>query len=321
MQKAVVLGINGQDGSYLAEALLNRGYDVIGIGRQARSQYVQASNHFHYAPLDLEDVDALERLLAEADPDVAFHFAAVHGSSGFVYEPVWRSMMTVNVLTLHALLEHARTRRPAMRVVYASSAKLFPQPLKGVIDEATPRRATCLYGIGKLASLDLISQYRDRQGIAASNLYFFNHESVRRGPEFFVPTVARCLAAAIKDRTATISVESLNFRADWSSAAELMDIAIDVAEKATNEDFVLAFGKTWHAREAVDALFRRYGLNYRDHIRELDPDRELGPEFRVSLARLRAMVGRQPVRDLFAIVDEMLERFGTSVSSVAVPGL
>jgi GDPmannose 4,6-dehydratase len=317
MQKAVVLGVNGQDGSYLAESLLSRGYDVIGIGRQERSRYVKASKHFHYTPLDLEDVGALERLLAEADPDVAFHFAAIHGSSGFVYEPVWRSMMTVNVLTLHALLEHARTRRPDMRVVYASSAKLFPSPWKGIIDEATPRRATCLYGIGKLASLDLIARYRDKHHIAASNLYLFNHESVRRGREFFVPTIARCLAAAIHDRTAAISVESLNFRADWSSAAELMDIAIDIAEKAPNDDFVLASGKTWHAREAVDALFRGHGLNYRDHIRELAPDRELGPEFRVSLARLQAMIARQPVASLFAIVDEMVELAATPALPVA----
>src|ERR1041384_4555399 len=97
MRSALVLGVNGQDGSYLAERLLARDYSVIGIGRQAQSRYVEPDTRFRYVALDLVDVAALERLLATIAPDLAFQVAAVHGASGFRYEPVWQQMMAVNV--------------------------------------------------------------------------------------------------------------------------------------------------------------------------------------------------------------------------------
>lgn len=323
MRSALVLGVNGQDGSYLAERLIARGYGVVGIAQQPQSRYVRNSDRFRYHALDLEDAAAFASFLADCDADLAFHMAAVHGSAGFSYEPVWRRMMAVNVLTLHALLEHARLRRRDLRIVYASSAKVFPEPLSGVIDEMTPQAATCLYGIGKIASRDLIRQYRDRHGIAASNLYLFNHESARRAPNYFVPTLVRGLAAARRDRAASITLRTLNFRADWSAAAELMDMAVDIAEQAPDQDFVLASGKTWYAREAVEALFRRYDLDYRDHIREQDAQRDLVPDYSVSLARLVAAIGRQPQQDLFAIVGDMLAEYDRSgaVADVATPEL
>ncbi|MFN3077959.1 MAG: GDP-mannose 4,6-dehydratase, partial [Alphaproteobacteria bacterium] len=91
MTRALVLGVNGQDGSYLAEALLRRGYEVAGCGRQAQSRYLPESTtaRFRYHRLDLTDAPALEGLLTALDPDVVFHFAAIHGAAGFAYEPLW----------------------------------------------------------------------------------------------------------------------------------------------------------------------------------------------------------------------------------------
>ena len=317
MRKALVLGVNGQDGSYLAEGLLRRGYEVTGIGRQQRSRHIEPTDFFHYVAVDLADASKLDAVLRHEDFDLVFHVAAVHGSSGFSYEPIWRNMMEVNVLALHVLLEHARLRRPDMRIIYANSAKVFPEPLAGTIDECTARAATCLYSIGKIASANLIDQYRDRHRIPASNLYLFNHESVRRGADFFVPKVARCLATALRHPAFSAELQTLNFRADWSAASELMDIAIDVAERAPNRDLVLASGHTWYAREAVEMLFQRYGLDYRGHFREAAPSRELPPDFRVSLNRLKAAIGRGPVRHLCTIVDEMLAYAGVPASTIA----
>ena len=150
MRKALVLGVNGQDGSYLAEGLLRRGYEVTGIGRQQRSRHLAPTDLFLYLTVDLADASKLGAVLQQNDFDVVFHVAAVHGSSGFSYEPIWRNMMEVNVLALHVLLEHARLRRPDMRIMYANSAKVFPEPWAGTIDECTARVATCLYSIGKL---------------------------------------------------------------------------------------------------------------------------------------------------------------------------
>lgn len=303
MPTALVLGVNGQDGSFLAETLLRRGYTVIGAARDAASRHVAAAPGFVYERLDLQDLAALDRLLANRAPDVVFHAAAVHGSAGFSYEPVWAAMAAVNTVSLHTVLEHARTRHPALRVVYANSAKIFPAPLAGRLDEATPYRATCLYSIGKIASLDLIRHYRERHGIAAGNLILFNHESRRRPATYFLPRIAEAVDRALADPSFRLEVETLDFRADWSSAAELMDIAVDIAEKAAGEDFVLASGTSWTGRAAVDAIFAHHGLDRTRHVVERQPQRDPGPEFTVALDRLADRVGRRPLASLTDIVD------------------
>jgi len=148
MKRSLVLGVNGQDGSYLAETLLRRGHEVTGVGRDADSRYVAPTARFRYVPFDLRDVESLPRLVHEAEPDFAFHAAAVHGAAGFQYEELWRDMLAVNVATLHALLEHARKSRRSLRIIYAGSAKIFPAPLSGVIDEATPAQVVAEFSLG-----------------------------------------------------------------------------------------------------------------------------------------------------------------------------
>ena len=306
MPSALVLGVNGQDGSYLAESLLARGYRVTGAGRQPASRYVPPSASFRYVALDLTQRAPLDALLREMKPDCVFHAAAIHGASGFSYEPVWNEMVAVNVTSVHTVLEYARTSAKDLRLVYASSAKVFPNPLSGRIDESTPMKATCLYSIGKLATLELIREYRTRHRIAGANLFTFNHESVRRGPEYFLPTIARCVKRAKQDRQAKIRVKTLQFRTDWSNAAEFMDIAVDVAEKSPAEDFVLASGTTWLGRDAVDKIFARHGLEAARHVEEELRGVDPGPPFSVALDKLQAKVGRVPHRDILPVVDDMI---------------
>jgi GDPmannose 4,6-dehydratase len=307
MPRSLVLGVNGQDGSYLAEALLNRGHEVIGCGRGESNRYVGPSAGFTYEKIDLRDLDSVAALLHRWEPNTAFHVAAVHGSSGFEYEETWRDMMTVNVLSLHVLLEHARIRAPAMRIIYAGSMKVFPPPLVGKIDETTPVRATCLYSIGKMASRDLIFQYREKHHVAATNLVLFNHESMRRSPTYFLPTVAQSISLAKADRSFRTSVKTLDFWIDWSAAKELMDIVVDVSERCNLAEVILASGKTWYGRSAIKDLFARYDLDFREHIVETLPLSDPGPEFQVDIGRLVKATGRRPTQQLGQIVDQMIE--------------
>jgi GDPmannose 4,6-dehydratase len=306
MPRSLILGVNGQDGSFLAEELLRRGHEVVGIGRDPQSRYVAEEKGFSYRAHDLRDAEGLVPILADAAPDHVFHFAAVHGAAGFRYEPVWRDMLAVNVASLHVLLEHARLHAPAMRVIYAGSSKVFPAPLSGVIDEDTEKRATCLYGIGKMTARDLLLHYRAHHGIAVTNLIFFNHESARRPPGFFLTELAAGLGAALEDGNACMNVRTLDFRIDWSAADELMGFVADIAMGSNEAEFVMASGRTVHAREAVRILFERQGLDYRRHVRETSGAVECGPDFRVSIKRLERAVGRVPAKDVAGIVDDML---------------
>jgi GDPmannose 4,6-dehydratase len=306
MPNALVLGVNGQDGSYAAEALLRLGYSVVGVGRQAASRYVAASATFRFLQFDIADSAALLSLLTIEQPDVVFHLAAVHGAAGFQYEPVFAAMMAVNVAAVQTILEYARTQRPALRLVYANSAKIFPAPLVGAVNEQTGMRPTCLYSVGKLAALELIRYYRQRYNIAASNLILFNHESPRRAAEYFLPTLVAGLARSLNDRSYQFGLKTLDFWMDWSSAEELMEIAVDIGARAPDADFVLASGTTWHARKMAQQWFAHHGLDYTQHIVESLPLQEMGPAFSVELHHLQASIGRTPQRTAFAVAEELL---------------
>ena len=155
MKTALVLGVNGQDGSYLAEILIERGYHVTGAASQTTSRWVDP-DRFHYVALDVADGLALDALLAEELPSEIYHMAAIHGSAGHVYEARWREALALNVGSVHTCLEHIRNRSRDTRLFYPSSLKAFGTSPPPRIDENTPRVSSCLYSITKNAATDLI---------------------------------------------------------------------------------------------------------------------------------------------------------------------
>ena len=317
MSCSLVLGVNGQDGSYLAESLIRRGHRVVGVGRNRESRYV-APAQFRYVDLDMRDHEALARLVEDVAPDFAFHFAAVHGSAGFEYEPLVADMFATNVVALHVLLEHARLAAKPVRVLYAGSSKIFPAPLVGTIDETTPARSTCLYSIGKIASRDLIAQYRAQHGVAATNLILFNHESARRPPMFLLPTIARGIYDARRDPQSRLNVRTLDFWIDWGAADEFADMTADIALLSEEGEFVMASGVTHHARKIVDELFAQYGLDSERHVVEALDRSDPGPAYHVSLDRLERAIGRRPVKTVADIVADMMHAQDLQLSHGAV---
>jgi len=306
MPHSLVLGVNGQDGSFLAEALLARGHHVVGVGRDASSRYLTPSESYRYVQLDVSDTEALATLLRSLPLDSAFHFAVLHGASDFSYEPVWDKMVKTNVASLHTLLEHARTAVPDLRVVYAGSRKIFPEPLHGVIDETTPAQASCLYSIGKMAARDLIQHYVRHHGIRATNVVLFHHESPRRQPQYLFPTIVHGILAAKDDPRHRTKVRTLDFWIDWGAADEFMDIVADIAEQTDEPELVLASGRTWYARAVAERLFERYGLAAEQHLEEARPTSSPGETFQVRLDRLERAIGRTPQKQVEDIADSMI---------------
>jgi GDPmannose 4,6-dehydratase len=301
--KALVLGVNGQDGSYLAEALCARGHAVIGAGRQDKARWPREG--IAYSQCDIADPDALLGLLRGVAPGIVFHMAAIHGAAGFSYESVWRQAHAVNTLSVQAILEYIRNEKPSCGLVYASSAKAFGPDMPARIDEDSPRRSTCIYTVTKNATRDLIDYYRVRHGVAASVLYLFNHESPRRPKEYFVPRVAGALAAALAGKAPT-SLLSLDFVSDWGDAREYMDIAIDVAEHGLGQDYIVATGQTWTGRDMVRQLFARRGLDYVAHVTETKPVSGPVSQYRADNARLRAHIGRVPTHSVLDVCEDIL---------------
>lgn len=295
MRRAVVIGANGQDGSYLAEHLVESGWHVFGLGRQASSRFVLEGTRFSYRPIDLSDDRCdLGKLLTELAPHRIYHLAAVHGASGFAYETTWRDALRVNVESVHAALEYIRLAAPQTRLLYASSLKVFGPHPPAIVHEGLPRLSTCLYSITKNASGDLIDYYRKHHRVRATSLFLLNHESPRRAPHFFLPRVTGALAKALRGERSAASVRTLDFTCDWGSSREFMQLGCRLLECDHNDDYVMASGKTWTGRAFVIALFEAAGLDWRDHIHVESHETAAPPLFQADLSRMQRVLGEAP---------------------------
>lgn len=302
--RALILGVNGQDGALLARRLAARGWDAHGAARQPQPRAELTGLIQAYHAVDLRDPAATDALLATVDPDVIFHVAAVHGAAGFQYEPVFQDVLAVNVGSVHTALEHLRRRRPDARLVYASSCKIFGASPPSTVSESTPKIASCLYSTAKIAACDLMAVYRRVHGVKAAALHLFNHESELRPPDYFIPKIAAALRAAKAGTPAPVTVRTLDFVCNWGSAEEYMDLAIDVAERAPIEEFVFGHPVTWRAREMVAAAFARHGLEASAHVLteiSVAPP----PLFSVRLGKMKRLLGRVPSASILDVVDRM----------------
>jgi len=305
-QLSLVLGVNGQDGSYLAESLIARGRRVTGVGRQEFSRYIKESEYFSYRKLDITNTQELVSFLDEASPTKIYHLAAVHGAAGFKYEDKWIDTHIVTTLSVHAVLEYLKVKG-AGSLVYASSSKVFGESLPHIVSEDTDRVSSCIYSIAKNSATDLIHYYRAKYGVCASVLWTFNHESSRRGIEYFIPKIVNCLASALQNSGHTTEVYTLNFHCDWSDAAELMDLAILVSDGDFHEDFIFASGEAIYARDLVKSLFLEFGLDYMNHLKEINQGQYVPAEWRADISKMSRFLGCQPMVPIYNTCLKILE--------------
>jgi GDPmannose 4,6-dehydratase len=294
--KVLVIGANGQDGSYLVEACLAAGDRVVGCGRQPQFRYTPPPGaRFSYEPIDVTDAPALAALLRRERPDRIHHYAAVHGASGFFYEDKFQAAMATNLGSVHVCLEYIREANPQARLLYASSLKAFGDPSPALVREDTPRRSDCLYSITKNAATDLVANYRRAHGVKACVLWLLNHESPRRPPQFFLPRICAALAGALAGETDRQQFASLDFACDWGSARDFVTLGRRLLELDEPADCVMATGRTWTGLEFVETLFGAAGLDWRPHVQlRKEPGSEPVAMYRADISRLVSLLGEGP---------------------------
>ncbi len=305
----LVLGINGQDGSYLAEQLIADGCEVIGLGRQEASKWISDScDHFTYYQYDLNRANDFLNVLQKFSPDYIYHAAAVHGSSGFNYEAVWYSAHAVNSLITHAALEYCRINM-ACHFIYLSSSKVLNFSDGDLITESTAKKSDSIYSITKNTSSNLIEYYRSCHGVNASVVYTFNHESVRRSGDFFIPKIVNILKKSIGNPDYCEAISNLSFFCDWGCAKEYMSLVVDISRQAIGVDFVMGTGATLWGKDFAKDLFGRYGLLADRHIYEVNPNiSQVGNKlpWHVSCENLSKYIHRTPSRRVYEVCDEIL---------------
>ena len=298
--RALVLGVNGQDGSYLAEELLKSGYDVIGVGKQLQSRYVSVGENFLYVQQDLRDCVSVKELLYATKPDAIYNMAAVHGSAGFSYEDHSIETLQVNAVLVEVLLEYLHKGCRQTTLTCAGSAKQFGELAPGtVVNETSFRKSNCLYSISKNAANDLLRYYRDRYGLHVGMIYYWNHESTRRSELYFIPTLVKALKGAIMGKEEKTIVRTLDFLCDWGSAEEYMHLTRLLAERAPEQDVIMATGQTRSGGDLAESLFSLFEKKSMDHLNCLEREKhavlkhaERG--WKVDNTLLHRLIGKTP---------------------------
>ena len=316
--RALVTGITGQDGSYLAELLLEKGYEVHGMVRRtstfnrARIDPVSRRHNrkerrllLHYG--DMGDGGALIRLVREIRPDEVYNLAAQSHVSVSFQNPEY----TADVVGLGPLrlLEAIRQVRPEARFYQASSSEMFGKAKEVPQDENTPFHPRSPYGTAKAHAYWCTVNYREAYGIHASNGILFNPESPRRGENFVTRKISRGVARIKRGLDRELVLGNLDARRDWGYAREYVEAMWLMARAEQAGDYVVATGETHSVRDFLEAAFGCVDLRWEDHVRT-DPRYVRPAEVDVlqgDASRAREALGWRPRTDFADLVRIMVE--------------
>jgi len=263
--KALVTGVGGQDGSYLAELLLERGYEVVGIVPRADAHYEHLAGGVELLHVDLLDEGALARVLREHAPREVYNLASPSFVPASWEEPVLTAEFAAVGVT--ALLEAVRTVDPATRVYQASSSEIFGEPSDVPQTEETPLHPVTPYGVAKAYGHFIVGSYRRRYGLHASCGILYNHESPRRPADFLPSKVAHAAAAISLGIERELALGDLQAQRDWGYARDYVEAMWRMVQEDEPGDYVIATGELHTVEDIVGLAFAHVGLDWREHVR------------------------------------------------------
>ena len=268
MPKALITGITGQDGSYLAEALLQRGYDVVGMVRRSstvnyeRIAHIQGSIEFVNGDL-LDQVSLIDAIKIH-EPDEIYNLAA----QSFVQTSFGQPVLTgeTTALSVTRMLDAIRIVDPKIRFYQASSSEMFGKVAEVPQTESTPFYPRSPYGVAKVYGHWITVNYRESYNLHASSGILFNHESPRRGLEFVTRKISYGAASIKLGLEEKLSLGNLDAKRDWGFAGDYVEAMWMMLQQEEPDDYVICSGMTHSVREFCDLAFNHLGLNYEDHI-------------------------------------------------------
>ncbi len=276
MKKALITGITGQDGSYLADLLLEKGYEVHGLIRRAstfntsRIDHLYTDPHVHGGRLflhygDLADALNLTRLIDRTGPDEIYHLGAQSHVRVSFDIPEYTG--DVSGLGTIRILEALRETRVPARFYQASSSEMYGKVQQVPQTEVTPFWPRSPYAVAKVYAYWATVNYRESYGLHASNGILFNHESPRRGETFVTRKITRAVASIKHGRQQALYLGNLDARRDWGYAPEFVEGMWRMLQQDAPGDYVLATHETHTVREFVEAAFGHAGLDWRQHVK------------------------------------------------------
>ena len=314
-RRALITGITGQDGSYLLEFLLAKGYEVHGIVRRVAledpehrlSRIMDYHDQVQLHAASLESYASLHQVVAKVQPDECYHLASQSFVS-YSFDDEFSTLNT-NINGTHYLLSAVKHNMPACKVYFAGSSEMF-----GKVDEVPQTERTrfhprSTYGISKVAGFELTRNYREAYGLHASSGILFNHESPRRGFEFVTRKISSGVARIVAGTQKELRLGNLDVQRDWGHAREYVEAMWLMLQQPEPDDYVVATGETHSVREFATAAFAWVGLDYSDYVtndpvlfRPSEVDLLLG-----NASKARERLGWRPRIGFQELVREMVE--------------
>ena len=310
-RRALITGITGQDGSYLAEMLLDKGYDVVGMVRRTSTVTFERIDHL-MDRIQLHSGDLLDPLsLIEAlrvhEPDEVYNLAAQSFVPASFEQPVLTGETTA--LGVTRLLDAIRVVDPTIRFYQASSSEMFGKVREVPQTEDTPFHPRSPYGVAKVYGHWITVNYRESYGLHASSGILFNHESPRRGLEFLPRKISHGVAQIAHGQATELRLGNLDAKRDWGYAGDYVDAMWRMLQLDEPDDFVICTGETRSVREFCEKAFARVGLDADDHVvvderfyRPAEVDLLVGDR-----SRAEAVLGWRPTVDFTGLVEMMVD--------------
>jgi GDPmannose 4,6-dehydratase len=271
-KKALITGITGQDGSYLAELLISKGYEVHGIIRRIaledpehrllRIQHILNCVHLHAA--SLESYASIHDTVARVIPDECYHLAAQSFVS-YSFDDEYSTFNT-NINGTHHVLGALKGLAPECRFYFAGTSEMFGKVEETPQKETTRFHPRSAYGISKVAGYELTRNYREAYRMHASTGILFNHESPRRGYEFVTRKISRGVARIVAGKAKELHLGNLDAKRDWGHAREYVEAMWLMLQQPVPDDYVVATGETHSVQEFVEQAFALVGLDYTEYV-------------------------------------------------------
>ncbi len=315
MKRALITGITGQDGSYLAELLLKQGYEVHGLVRRVAledarhrlSRILPIRDQLHLHAASLESFPSLYSAVNQIQPDELYHLAAQSFVS-YSFDDSFSTFRT-NIDGTHYVLESVKQAAPRCKVYFAGSSEMFGNASESPQSEVTKFSPRSPYGISKVTGFDLSRNYREAYGMFVASGILFNHESPRRGFEFVTRKITSHVARIKKGLIDKLPLGNLDAQRDWGFAGDYVVAMWQMLQQPKPSDYVIATGETHSVREFCEIAFSHVGLDWQKHV-VVDPDFYRPAEIHQLIgdsSRARQELGWSPTTTFPELVRSMVD--------------
>jgi GDPmannose 4,6-dehydratase len=316
-KRALITGISGQDGSYLSELLLSKGYEVHGLIRRhsvaenqdARLQKINGNVECHYG--DLLDYPSLVRVVSKVMPDEIYNLGAMSHVRISFDMPSFT--IQTNALGVLNMLETYRTICPSAKFYQASSSEMFGNSVDedGVQRLTTPMTPVSPYGCAKVMGYNLVRHYRHAYNLHACNGILFNHESPRRGSNFVTNKVVKGAVSIKKGLQDKLELGNMDSYRDWGHSKDYVRAMHMILNHDIADEFIVATGETHSVRDLCEVVFNKLGMNYKDYV--IQNPKYMRPEelkyLKGDSSKAREILGWQPEYSFNSMLEEMINRW------------